>query len=386
MIDVKRFTGMQFVVVKAFFLLFMATADSALAAPNLALPTVLGDLRAYPDDVDSNRYYYVPKPMLIAQSESGRPAMHLLVTRYLGTRHAGDQGEWVNRNILSVRFRLPVVAFSDIKKAKQSLISQGLNNVRLGPLPLYAIEGAIQYTAVDSESVVNLPSNGFLQGAGSEATASSLWSERTYSLSLGPQDAQILLEAMNNGSVALSFSYAYFAKSAGGDQKASISVTGSAELVDALQQRVDSIAATTEEKIIAVHADAIAITVDASDAEFHITKLDINDRLPPGYASLDIYCYDFQQDMVAQQYAKNIEIKAQSPTGKTVKAMLSFTRATPEIYAQSLNIPFAVKFSAPFQYRVVSIYETGQRQVVTPWTERSSWAGILDISNQSKGE
>jgi len=369
-------------------LVSLSHATSADAEPDLTALTFLGELSAYPDDQQANRFYYVPRALKIPKSENGHPALHLLVTRYVGSQLTGDQGEWINRNILSVRFHRPDISPEQKRRARNILISRGIAKPRLVPLPLFGIEGAIQYTAVDSQSVVNLPADGFFKNVNdpSSAKPASLWTERQYSLSLGPNDAQLLMEALSSGGVLISFAYAYLAKSSQSSADLPFELSGSPELVDFLQERIDVAAGEDLEMVSTVRADAIALSIEPENSEFHITKLDINDRLPPGYGSLDVYCYDFQQEMVPGQYAKRIDIRAQSPTGKTVQSFLEFTKKTPEVYAQSLNIPFAVKFSAPFYYRVVSVYETGRVEEVTPWTEREQWSGVLDISyNPSDG-
>jgi hypothetical protein len=364
-------------------LVSLGYAGSADAEPNLAELTFLGDLSAYPDDKQANRFYYVPRALRISKSENDHPALHLLVTRYVGSQLTGDQGNWINRNILSVRFHRPEISPDQKRRARNILMSRGIVKPRLVPLPLFGIEGAIQYTAVDSQTVVNLPADGFFKNADdpSSANSASLWTERQFSLSLGPNDAQLLMGALSGGGVLISFAYAYLARSSQSSAELPFELSGSPELVDFLKERIAVVAGEDVEMVSTVRADAIALSIEPGNADFHITKLDINDRLPPGYGSLDIYCYDFQQEVVPGQYAKRIDIRAQSPTGKTVQSSLEFTKKTPEVYAQSLNIPFAVKFAAPFYYRVVSVFETGRVEEVTPWTERTQWSGILDISH-----
>jgi hypothetical protein len=363
-------------------LVTLSVGSISLAEPNLSARTDLGGLPAYPDDKNPSRYYYVPSPLGLSKSENGQPALHLLVTRYVGTQLSGDQGKWVNRNILSVRFHRPGLPGYQKRDALDILKSRGIARPRLLPLPLYGIEGAIQYTPVDSQTTVNLPVEGIFKNAEdpSSTKPASLWTEREFSLSLGPNDAQLLLDSLTKGGVLISFAYAYLARSSQGSAELPVTLSGSPELLDFLKQRID--AATNESAVMVstVHADAIAMSIEPENSKFHITRLDINDRLPPGYASLYIYCYDFQQEMVSGLYAKRVEIRARSPTGSTVRSALEFGKKTPEVYAQTLSIPFAVNFSEPFQYRVVSIFETGRREVVIPWTERSNWAGILDIS------
>jgi len=354
--------------------------SSAYAYPDLDTATQINGLTIYQDAELPFQHYYLPPSIEIATTENGKPAFMLMMSRYVGARHLGDEGDWITRNFLSVRLRIPQVSSVSINAVKTRLKANGIANPRLKRLPLFGIEGAINFTPVDSNESISLPATGIVtQDETRERSASSQWLERTYSLALGNNDAQLLSASLEDGQTLISFSYAYIARF---DEKNSpeLESFGDRELAEELQDRLVDIASKTEKRIVTVHADALTISISPSDLEHHVSKVDINDRLPPGYASLDIYCFDFQQELVPGQFAKRVEIEALSPTGRTVRASLEFTNSTPEVYGQQLRISRAVDFAAPYRYRVVSVMESGKQEEIVAWTDRERWAEILDIT------
>jgi hypothetical protein len=334
----------------------------------------------YRDSDKANKYYYLPEPITIAETEDGRPDLSLLLTRYVGTAHQGDQGKWINRNLLSVRFRMKQADPSDISAIKRILRSRGLKNVKVVSLPLYAVAASIQYTPVDSETSIGLDGKGFATTDEPDAQSVANWRERAYLLSLGENDAGLLVEALENGQVLISFSYAYLARFDDRDEVA-FNAAGAVELVEGLSEQIDKIVPETTTNVATAYSNAIALVLDPAAAKQHITKLDINESMPPGYAVLDVYCFDFQQDLIPGQYAKRVEVEATSPTGKKFSSALAFTSSDPEVYGQRLRVPYAVDFKEPYRYRVISVMKTGQQEEVMPWTERTRWAEVLDISS-----
>lgn len=354
--------------------------SSAHAYPDLDTATQINGLTIYQDAKIPYQHYYLPASIQIATTENGKPAFMLMMSRYVGARHLGDEGDWITRNFLSVRLHIPQVSSASINAVKTHLRANGIARPRLKRLPLFGIEGAINFTPVDSNESISLPATGIVtQDETGGGSTTSQWLERTYSLALGNNDAQILSASLEDGQTLISFSYAYIARF-DEQNNPDLEILGDRELAEELKNRLTEIASKTEKRIAIAHADALTISISPADLESHVSKIDINDRLPPGYASLDIYCFDFQQELVPGQFAKRVEIEALSPTGRTVHASLAFTKSTPEVYGQQLRISRAVDFAAPYRYRVVSVMESGKQEEIVAWTDRERWAEILDIT------
>ncbi len=112
-----------------------------------------------------------------------------------------------------------------------------------------------------------------------------------------------------------------------------------------------------------------------------IRRIDINESAPPGYAALDVYCYDFSQGTDAARYETQVEIQAAGVGGKPVALSATFSRTQPDLYARSLRFPVAVRMDRPYRFRVLSIAQDGTSKT-TPWRERLGWTELLDVTAQ----
>jgi hypothetical protein len=128
-----------------------------------------------------------------------------------------------------------------------------------------------------------------------------------------------------------------------------------------------------------VRAGAVSVTVDAAQAARIVQRIDINDSAPPGYAALDIYCYDFNQGGESPLYEKQIELDAAGIGGTRVRLTAAFSRAHPDLFARSLRFPVAVRLDKPYRFRVLETARDGT-QKTSEWRERSSWAELLDVT------
>ena len=108
--------------------------------------------------------------------------------------------------------------------------------------------------------------------------------------------------------------------------------------------------------------------------------MDINEKLPAKYPLFDVYCYDFNNALRADLYAKKIEIKATSLNGAEISTSFSFRASQPERYTRSIRFPYAVRFDKPFYYRVTEITLDGEAHM-TPWIEKKEWSELLDITS-----
>jgi hypothetical protein len=210
------------------------------------------------------------------------------------------------------------------------------------------------------------------------------WTERVYTLGLGPEDAQLLAAAFERGAVALSIGYAFLGDGIGPDRPLQ-ELTGSSILVEQLKKLI---APSPEAKDGAggrppaahvVRAGAVSVSAEVSRWPGIIRRVDINESAPPGYAALDVYCYDFNQGGESSLYEKEIEIEAAGVGGGVVKLTTSFTRSQPDLYARSLRFPVAVRLDRPYRFRVVQVAQDGS-STATPWRDRPSWTELLDVS------
>jgi hypothetical protein len=371
----------------------------ALAAADLRQPRTAGPLTVYPDDVRGNVFYYPPGELAIAVRDDGAPAVHLLHARYTGSAATGDRGRAVVRSILTLRVVMAGPRPPQLAEARRALAAAGHATIELRPLPIRRLESAIVYapvapgadgeerSAIESAGAAAEPQalpRGHFEAADANALREGYWSERIYTIGLPAADAQLLTTALERGSVALSLGYAFLADGIGSDaplQQISGSPALVAALKGALAPPVDTEPAAAAERPSVVRSGALGVTADLGRWPQLVERVDINDAAPPGYAALDVYCYDFNQRPDSPLYEKQIEIEADGMGGRPVTLMATFSRAHPDLYARSLRFPVAVRLDRPYRFRVLEIDRDGTSRT-SPWREQPSWTELLDVTAQ----
>jgi hypothetical protein len=368
-------------------------AAPALAAPDLRQGRQAGPLLVYPDDAKRNVFYFAPGDLVIASTEEGAPDIHLLHARYTGSVATGDAGTAVVRSIFTVRLVMAGPSRHQIESARQVLAASPGGRIELRPLAIRRIESAIVYAAADrpdrnsaaAEPTQVLPS-GHFEESDDGAPPEGYWTERIYTLGLNPADAQLLSDALERGRLALSVGYAFLAD--GIATRPVEELSGSPELVAALRKQLRASRGTPadgstnqQSEPIVVRAGAVAATADLARWPRIIRRIDINATAPPGYAALDVYCYDFNQAADPKRYETQVEIQAMSVSGAPVTLRATFSRAQPDLYVRSLRFRVAVRLDKPYRFRVHTISMDGTA-VTGPWRERTSWAELLDVTTQ----
>jgi hypothetical protein len=362
------------------------TARPAGAAPELRASRPAGPLTVYPDDRRSALFYYPPGDLALATGAEGRPDLHLLEMRYTGNVAGGDQGKAVFRSLLSFKVRMAGPTPEELRKAAAALTAAGTRRPELRPLPIRRLDTALVYTAAGAPAAAERPlPEGHFEASGKESGGT--WSERIYSLALDPATADLFWQALRAGQIVLSVGYAFYADGLGPDRPLA-ELTGTPALVAELRRRLaappgagEEGPAPAEPAPVLVRAGAVAITVDAGRWPDLLRRVDVNESVPPGYAALDLYCYDFRDALRPGLYEKQVEIEAQAVGGGRAMLTTLFRRAQPELYARSLRFPVAVRLDRPYRYRVIETFDDG-RTVASPWTDRGSWTELLDVTSQ----
>ncbi len=363
----------------------LSATTSALAQPDLKNSKQVGTLIVYADDRWSNLYYYAPNALTLAELFPGKPDLRVLQMRYTGTAAGGDQGHQVYRSLLSFRIRMPAITVDELQAAKR-LLSPSVETIELRPLPIRRVEAVLVYTSLSREAErsqpTTLPAGHFQESEEEHTTPSNVyWSERIYTLSLDNDTAQVFWSAFQKGQVVLSVAYAFMADGVEDDVD-NVKLTGSSELIEALEAQIRKHSSDPHQRTtVVVRAGAFAVTTDAEKWPDLFMRVDLNDRIPPGYAALDIYCYDFQKRDI-DVYEKRVDIEAEGVAGDPVRIETRFRGRQPEIYARNLRFPFAVRLDRPYRYRVVTTALDGS-MTETPWQVQANWVMILDITSPS---
>ncbi|MGC9355833.1 MAG: hypothetical protein ACP5D9_18445, partial [Mariniphaga sp.] len=136
---------------------------------------------------------------------------------------------------------------------------------------------------------------------------------------------------LDNKQTLMSLGYAFFSEGTKQPTKEIISNDEKKileKLTDQYGQKKDS----AEIKEICIKSDAFAIRIDTEKWPGLMTKVDINEQVPPGYAALEVRCYDFNDNLRPDLFAKQIEIKATGVGRGDVIAKTTFSQKAPDIY------------------------------------------------------
>jgi len=356
------------------------------AAPSWRTQRVMGSLILYQDDARPTRWYYAPAELKVAADADGKPDFHFLDMRYMGSAVSRDQGAFTTRSLVTFRVKLPRASAEELTRAARELAGTAGGPVEIRPFPVRRIETALIYASIGSPDTTALPPGRFesSEDGASGPTGESYWAERVYTMGLDDLTAQAFRAALEKGQVYLSLGYAFVGPALASDWGMG-ELTGSSELVSELRKSLQAAgakdsAAADSVRLHVVRAGAIEIALDTKRYPDLMRRVDLNDRAPPGYAALDVYCYDFNNELRPDLAEKEVEIDAEGVTGKRVKLSASFTSTQPDLYSSGIRFPVAVRLDRPYRYRVHEIKNDGSEHA-GPWRESASWSRILDVTS-----
>jgi len=371
-------------------LLTAASASLTAGLPDLRLGRRAGPLTVFPDDRRSDLFYYPPGELALVVDAAGKPDFLLLQLRYTDPTRAASLPTF--RTLLSFRVAMTGPSAADLRAAVAALQQRG--RVELRPLPITRLEAAVIYVPAGGAPPAAAPTDsggasgtlppGHFDAADSNASsgATGFWTERAYTIRLDERTAQLFNQAVRQGQLVLSLGYAFYAYGIGPDQPLAL-LAGTPELVSALRTRLgpDSVAAHAA----LVRASAFPIGVDAARWPSLIQQIDLNERVPPGYPALEVFCYDFRDGLRDDLYAKQVELVAEGVAGGVVRRTALFSRTQRDMYATNVRFPFAVRLDRPYRYRVTEILDDGLR-VAGAWRVGAPWIELLDLTTTTNAD
>jgi hypothetical protein len=376
----------------------IAGNGTALAVPDLRDARPVAGVTVYPDDRRADLFYYAPGDLAVAVMSDGGPDVHFMLARYTGSSAFGDRNTTDFRSVLTVRIVMSGPSPQALAKVRSMLLGSGRGTIELRPLPVRRLESALVYAqaqdnaplppAADAPPPAQALPAGHFETSGTAAGA-GYWTERIYTLGLSFADAQLLAAALERGGLAVSVGYAFFADGIGPERPIEI-VAGSPALSAALRTTLERTSAgqareagqNAKPNPTVIKTGAIAIAADLKRWPRIMRKIDIDASLPPGYAALDVCCYDFDGSQESALYEKQVEIEADGVGGRKVRLATSFTRSEPDLYARSLRFPVAVRLDRPYRFRVVAIDQDGTT-TTGAWQDRASWTELLDVTKRT---
>ena len=386
---VKQLHGYRLASALMLMLLYLPT-DTAIAQPDMAARYVFEGIAVYRDARVLNRFYYLPGDLQVATDADGKPDFKLLLMRYTGTSAYDDQGSHRFRNLMQMRIIHKSIPEEDIKALRLRLRTV-VAEPEIRPFPVRNLKTVIVYSvpgsAEEEETTVSDQESHFTQ-EGPEIARNEYWKERTFVARLDNAAANIFWDALQARQTILSVGFAFYSD-VFNSERADLDVSGTRGALNKLNEMIETAdnnaRADTLLDARVIKTGAFEVIIDTEKWPDLIRKVDINEQIPPDYAALNIYCFDFNNELRIDLAQKKIEIEATGVGGRLVSIKYTFRNDTPDIYACDLKFPYAVRIDTPYRYRITEITTAG---VVTrtEWITSSSWHEILDITTRPDGQ
>jgi hypothetical protein len=368
-------------------ILFLFLTDGVICAqPDLARKYVLDSFVAYRDARISDLFYYLPGDLKVATDNDGKPDFKLLLMRYTGTRTYDDQGTQRFRNLLQMRIIHSTYTSEELRAVREKLKAY-VPDPELRAIPVKNLKAVLICSAAgpegNQENTV-AEQEGYFSQENDNTDRNEYWKERSFIIRLDNAAANILWDALQDQQTILSVGFAFYSD-VFNSLKTDLSGYGSGAATDRLNEMIrtgnENAAADSLLDTRVIKAGAFEVIIDTEKWPDLITKVDINEQIPPDYAAVDVYCYDFHNNLRPDLAQKKVEVEAAGVGGDKVTLKYTFRSDAPDIYAYDMKFPYAVKIDVPYRFRLTEITKSG---VVsrTEWTTRQSWNGILDITSK----
>lgn len=361
-------------------LLILWVGCSAFAQPNRSTRQVIEGVVIYQDNANKTRFYYAPYGLKLVKNDDGKPDFKFIQMRYTGTKLTKNQGTSSFNSLLRFKVANHVPSSKQRENIKNIIRSKGKIISKLQPLPIHNLKASLKH-AGENDSVAKKFNNGFFEGP-EKASANSYWTERDFTLRLNNEDAQLFWTTFQGNQPTISVNYTYFTKVLNGMEN-ELTVSGSEAFTETMKERLtqeDSLNNSLKEEIVI--SGIVSINVDTKKWPELIKQIDINEQIPPDYAALDVYCFDFNNDIRKDISSKRVEIKARGVGNGEINFKTTFRAAEPDIYAKTIRFIYAVKLDEAYSYRITEIFNDG-RLKKSDWEQVENWHQILDITSRS---
>lgn len=411
-----------------FVLFFYCLSYKGLSQPVMNNKERINNLDIFPDLKKKNVYYLPPGDLYLASDNFGKPSLKFLQMRYTGSQATGDQGKMNFKSLLQFTIRMKNPDGNTIREIKNTLSKRTKSSIELRTLPIQNMEALLIYASVenqkDGKNNMYSVNGGNLENSENEennGNSGEFWTERTYTLNLDNATSQLFWNAIEKGQSMISLAFTYYVNGVK-PMPPLISLNVSAEVAESVKKQIESsfkknddpekkinekpleintrvdYADSLRKELIAqlnldtlsdtltkpfiYKTDAFAINVDAKKYPDIIKKVDINAAfIPPDFAVMEVRCYDFNNSLRNDLYAKKIEIEATGMNGKPVVQRASFYSTAPDISYAGIRFKYAVKMNLPYRYRIVEI-KNDTDPVYSNWITQKNWNKIIDITTK----
>ncbi len=321
-----------------FVLIFLLLAVPLQAAPNLAVFADVNGVRVYQDHKNKNTWYPSPATPVVSEEKGKGPDFGLEIYRYLGTKGTGDQNLFRVRGIFQVRIERE--ARSKLNRPiRQKLKARKIVHPKLRSMP---VSGARISLLFGDQSRT------WTQG--------SRWSERSLMLPLDIHMAELLWKAVSAGQTQVSL-------------VVEETLAGVRQVEDEWQEQASATTWT------------LPLPLDMEKWPDKFRRTDLGGRMVRGYTGLDIFCFDFLENLDENLYAKVVEVAIPVPGRDLVKEV---TFRASEDCRTRIEFDLSRDLDQPYRYRVTRIFNDGRKEV-GPWQKKNG-DSLLDVTEYREPE
>ncbi|MDW3651828.1 MAG: hypothetical protein R8P61_32415 [Bacteroidia bacterium] len=339
----------------------------------------LEGLTFYQDLKNPQLYYYAPGKLRLAKESDGAPKLQIVFTRYTGTRCGGDQGEKQFLNLVQLTAVMEKAQARQLRAAKLALGE----DVTIRPLSIQNVEAYLVVPVGDSFRRLGGVGSSEANSEGGSSSKRSYWTERTFTLRLSNEEAQLLQNLLKEDKLALSINYSFYADLVQ-DVQRSLDISGNSDRdLNKLEEKLEKVIKQDSIPVLqSIAGGAFAVSLDFASYPEKLKKIDINEAgIPTDYPAMELRCYDFANELRPDLNMKEIQIKALGIGGRRWIELdpITFSRFQPDLNVQQVKFSQAVNMGTDFRYQVIEHPKAGDVKR-TGWKSMPFCSSLLDVS------
>jgi hypothetical protein len=313
-------------------LMLICWASLCQATPDLGFYYDIQGVRVYKDHKQSEEWYLSPAQPILNERSDKTPDYGLALYRYLGRKGTSDSGNFWVRGVLT--FGIERSRDSGLSaKIRKELRTKGISSPRLKSMPVSASRVTLLFSDQKYSKEYNIR-----------------WKSGAMVVPLDARIAEVLWDAVQAGQTQVSVSV---------DE----TLTGVRKKEENWEPSTTSLTWTLPvEMSMTAHPD-------------HFQRLDLGGRMKVGYTGLDVFCFDFIENLEENLYAKIVEV-AIPTTGRDLVETVTF-KDNGE-YRSRIEFKLAKDLDRPYRYRILRIWQDGSKDT-GQWQEKTGET-LLDVT------
>ncbi len=308
---------------------------NAVASPDLDNYQDIEGVRLYSDHLKKNLFYLTPSVPVLGKGVDNLPDFSLEIYRYLGRKGTGDSGKFWVKGVLNIGIQRER-GKQLIKKIKKKLSKKyNIKYPKLRSMPVSRTNGQLLFA-----------------DQGIKWSQGSRWSGKRITVPLDSVMSEILWDAVNAGQTLISIEME--------------------EILSGVRKNKDN----KWEDAQVPFSSTLPVEFDIKVHPSLFFKTDLGGRMVRGYTGIDIFCFDFLENLDENLYSKVVEVAIPTP-GKPLVESVTFRKDS--ACRTRIKFKLAKDLDIGYKVRIARIFLDG-RSETGPWTMRKGEA-MLDITD-----